>query len=252
MDISFELVARDEQVVQEQLGFIQTHLPFVNIINVPDLLRFPLRSWEAGRLIPRNRYRFIPHFRAVDFDLRSSRIIDIIDEFDLQEMLLVTGDPPPNMSHRVYNTRVTDMIDRVKKERPELKVYAGFDPYRSSVRDEVKYMNEKFRVGADALFSQPFFDMRLLEIYGDLVEHGKVYWGISPVVTEKSQSYWETMNNVVFPASFQPDYDWNVDFSEQVITYCRQHDSNVYFMPIRIDLEKYFSRISKVIAAGAK
>lgn len=250
MDISFELVARDEEAVFTQLTYIQENLPFVNIINVPDLLRFSLRSWEVARLLPRDRYRFIPHFRAIDFDLRGTRIIDIIDEFKLEEVLLVSGDPPPNMSFPVFDTKVTDMIERVRKDRPAVKIYAGFDPYRSSVRDEVAYMRAKLESGCDALFSQPFFDMRFLEIYGDLINNNKVYWGISPVVTEKSKNYWETMNNVVFPASFQPDYQWNTDFCKQVLEYSQHNGGNVYFMPIRIDLDRYFSGVEDIIGAN--
>ncbi len=243
MDISFELVARDEEAVQNQLAFIEQQLPFVNIINVPDLLRYPIRSWQVSKYIDRERYRFIPHFRAIDFDIKSSRLNDIIDEFDLQEVLLVTGDPPPNMAHKIYDTRVVDLIEAVKKHRSSISVYGGFDSYRSGVRDEVRYMNDKLEAGADALFSQPFFDLRFLEIYSEQIDSNKVYWGISPVITEQSKRYWETMNNVVFPADYRPDYEWNTTFANDVLKHCRDNGGSVYFMPIRIDLAKYFQGI---------
>lgn len=243
MQISFELIARDEEAVARQLAFVQSELPFVDIINIPDLLRFSIRSWEAGKLLPRDRYRFVPHFRAIDFDIRSDRLFDIIAEYDLQEVLLVTGDPPPDMSFRIYDTRVTELIRRVRERCPGVKVYGGFDPYRSSVRDEVEYMEDKFAAGADALFSQPFFDMRLMSLYGDYISGRKVFWGISPVVSEHSRRYWETMNNAVFPADFRPDYDWNTAFTREALSFARASDANVYFMPIKIDLARYFQGI---------
>jgi len=243
VDISFELVARDDEAVTKQLAFIESHLPFVNIINVPDLLRFPIRSWEVSRRVNREKYRFIPHFRAIDFDIKSTRLFDIIDEFALQEVLLVTGDPPPDMSYKVYDTRVLDLIEKTRERFPELKIYGGFDSYRSSVREEVQYMHDKLEAGADALFSQPFFDMRFLEIYGEHISGDKVYWGISPVIKEQSRRYWETMNNVVFPTAYHASYEWNTDFANQVLSYAARTGGSVYFMPIRIDLEKYFAGI---------
>lgn len=240
MEISFELIARDQESVARQLAFIETELPFVDIINVPDLLRFPIRSWESGASLPRDRYRFVPHFRAIDFDIGSDRLYDIIEEFGLREVLLVSGDPPPDMSFRVFDTNVAELMARVRERCPQVKIYGGFDPYRSSVRDEVAYMREKFAAGADALFSQPFFDMRLLSVYGDYITGERVYWGISPVVSEHSRRYWETMNNAIFPSGFRPDYDWNADFARQVLDYARDSDANVYFMPIKIDLLRYF------------
>lgn len=244
MQISFELIARDEQAVARQLAFVEEKLPWVDIINIPDLLRFPIRSWDAGKLLPLDRYRFVPHFRAIDFDIRSDRLYDIINENALQEVLLVTGDPPPNMSFQVYDTRVTELIARVRERCPGVRIYGGFDPYRSSVRDEVAYMEDKLAAGADALFSQPFFDMRLMSVYGDYISGDKVFWGISPVVSDASRRYWETMNNAVFPADFRPDYEWNTTFTRAALEYARDSAANVYFMPIRIDLERYFQGFS--------
>jgi methylenetetrahydrofolate reductase (NADPH) len=50
-------------------------------------------------------------------------------------------------------------------------------------------------------------------------------------------------NKVKFPKNFQPDYQWNVDFAHQVMALAAANDLHVYFMPIRIDLERYFQQI---------
>ena len=240
MKISFEVVPRTHDAMMEQISFIQEKLPFVNTINVPDLLRFPIRSWDASQEIDTTKYDFIPHVRSIDFDLSTNKLEEIIEKNELSKILLVSGDPPPDMSFSVYDTDVIDMIAKIRKSFPEIEIYAGFDPYRSSVKDEREYINRKFDAGVDYLLSQPFFDMRLLEIYSDFIPADKVFWGVSPVITEKSKHYWERMNHAIFPADYEPTYEWNIAFAKKVMAFCKQQKSNVYFMPIRIDLEKYF------------
>ncbi|NOY83515.1 MAG: methylenetetrahydrofolate reductase [Nitrospirae bacterium] len=244
MNISFEVVPRDVDSLKSQLHFVETHLPFVETINVPDLLRLPVRSWEAGKHIAREKYRFIPHLRAIDFDLKETRLERMIEECELDTVLLVSGDPPPNRSHPIYDTHVLEMIAKVRASFPAIKIFAAVDPYRSSLKREKAYMLKKLDVGADYLMSQPFFDMRLLEIFSELIPSEKAYWGISPIVKDQSRAYWEKMNQVVFPSDFKATYDWNIAFAEKVLSFCRLKGGNVYFMPINIDLEKYFSPIA--------
>lgn len=245
MNISFEIVPRDEAALKEQLAFIEANLPFVDTINVPDLLRLPIRSWDAVDFIQRDKYDFIPHVRVIDFELSGSRLSDIIAEKSLDKVLLVSGDPPPDMSHHIFDTNVLDMIAKVRADFPGITIYAGFDPYRSSPKSERNYILEKLDAGVDCLLSQPFFDIRYLQVYSDFIPAEKVFWGVSPVVTEKSRSYWEKMNHVVFPRDYEPTYEWNTAFALKVLEHCKMHGGNIYFMPIRIDLKKYFLPISE-------
>jgi len=245
MKISFEVVPRTQDAMMEQLAFIEQKLPFVDTINVPDLLRFPIRSWDAASHIDTDKYNFIPHVRTIDFDLTGNRLQEIIEKHELSKILLVSGDPPPDMSFPVFDTNVIDMITVIRKSFPDIEIYAGFDPYRSSIKDEKEYIKRKLDAGVDYLLSQPFFDMRLLEIYSDFVPAEKVYWGISPVITDKSKNYWERMNHAIFPADYEPSYEWNINFAKNVLSFAKEKGSNVYFMPIRIDLEKYFLPLLK-------
>ena len=41
--------------------------------------------------------------------------------------------------------------------------------------------------------------MRYLEMYADLLDGLDIYWGVSPVLSERSVSYWRNKNNVIFP-----------------------------------------------------
>jgi len=247
MNTSFEIVPRDEQSLNEQLSFIEENLPFINTINIPDLLRLPIRSWQASEYINRKQYQFIPHFRAIDFSIKDNRLQQIIEEHQLNRVLVVSGDPPPSMAHQVYDTNVLNLIAQIRKDFPNIQIYAGFDPYRSSVKNERVYMQSKFDAGADYLLSQPFFDIRLLEIYSELVPPEKVFWGVSPVVSEKSQSYWQRVNHAIFPQNFEASYEWNIKFAQQVIHHCQKTGSHLYFMPISINLEKYFLPLAEYI-----
>ncbi len=243
MKISFEIVPRSEQAFAEQYQFVNTLGNAIDLINVPDIQRFTTRSWETVKQIDRHRHRFIPHFRAIDFDLKSGEIFRIIEEFRLDHVLLVSGDPPEGLKRSFYKTNVLDLIRAVKQRFPDISIYAGFDSHRSGVQDECNYIKRKADAGASGFFSQPFYDIRMIEIYAEQMQDLETFIGLSPITTESSMKYWEVKNKVQFPADFRIDYDWNVDFANRAIALAREAGMNIYFMPIRINLEDYFSRI---------
>jgi len=92
-------------------------------------------------------------------------------------------------------------------------------------------------------FTQPFFDMRFLEMYADMLEGQNVYWGITPVTSERSMSYWEMKNNVVFPKGFEPTLEWSIDFGRQVKKFAQERGDNLYLMPIRGNVQAYLEGI---------
>lgn len=61
-----ELIPRDAETLLRDAGEVSRLFPDAQVINIPDLLRFPLRSWEAARLIRPIFPRVIPHIRAID------------------------------------------------------------------------------------------------------------------------------------------------------------------------------------------
>lgn len=243
MNISFEIVPRSLEAFDQQYRFVQQLDSGINTINVPDIQRFDSRSWELATRVDRSQYRFVPHFRAIDFKIGSGDLFRIIDDYQLDSVLLVTGDPPEGLKRAYYNTDVVDLIRAVRQRYPVLNIYAGFDPHRSGVQDECDYIQRKVEAGAGGFFSQPFYDSRMIEIYAEQMQGLETYIGISPITTKASMNYWEVKNKVKFPKSFQPDYQWNIDFAHQVITLAAANDLHIYFMPIRIDLERYFQQI---------
>ena len=207
--VSVELVPRDEESLRGELELLKSYHGKINVINIPDLLRLPLRSWEGAGIAQDYFGTVMPHIRAMDVDLdRELSMKEYLREHRITEVLVIEGDPPQDMLHKVYPTQSTDVIRKFHEEMPEVKVYAGIDQYRSSMREELYRVRRKKQAGAAGFFTQPFFDMRYLEVYADMLRGMEVYWGVSPVMNSRSQSYWERKNNVVFPQDFRPTLEY--------------------------------------------
>jgi methylenetetrahydrofolate reductase (NADPH) len=244
-NISIEIVARNPEQFKKECELI-SQLKSVNIetLNIPDLLRFDVRSWDAAVLGQEYFSSSIPHLRAIDFNLREDfKLIPFFKKHNIDSVLVITGDKPQDMSKKVYRNSCLELIRILHREQPNLKIYAGIDPYRSSLRDELDYIEDKLIAGVYGFFTQPFFDINLLEIYMDHLKAYNVFWGISPVVSTGSQNYWESKNNVVFPTTFEPTMEWNVNFAKKALKCIDAHCSRVYFMPIRVDIEKYLTSV---------
>jgi methylenetetrahydrofolate reductase (NADPH) len=235
-----ELVPRDPVALERELAIIHELCPAVQTINIPDLLQFSLRSWEGCALAQRWFPATIPHLRAIDFDLEQPLLIaETLRQLKIHEVLVISGDKPLDMSRRSYRTTACELIRALKKALPGLKVYAGIDPYRSAIREELDYVRLKSEAGADGFFTQPFFDLRYMEIYQDLLAGLELYWGVCPVLSEKSRDYWENRNQAFFPPDFRPDLTWNREFARKVLNFSTRTGANLYFMPIRANLQAY-------------
>ncbi|MDR2747320.1 MAG: methylenetetrahydrofolate reductase [Treponema sp.] len=246
MLVSLEAVPRDAESLIAAAE-IAGRFRRIGLINIPDMLRFPLRSWDACGLLgdhlsrassPGKRPDLMPHLRAIDFDPREPFPHAVyFRSHGIKKALVIAGDPGKN--RRAYPTETTAFIKKMRLELPELELYAAFDPYRSNIRYELDYLKAKEEAGASGFMSQPFFDLRLLEIYAEYLEGKNVFWGLSPVLSESSRNYWESRNRAVFPRSFRPDLPWNLDFGRRVLRFCETGRFNLYLMPIKIDLASY-------------
>jgi methylenetetrahydrofolate reductase (NADPH) len=244
MQVSLEIVPRSPADL-ERAAELGRAFPAIGAVNVPDLLRFPLRSWEACadlRADPAiaDRFRLIPHLRAIDFDPNAPFPLgSALRAAGITRVLAIAGDPPQDMARRVYPATTVEFIRKLKSELPGIEVFAAFDPYRSNIRYELDYVKAKLDAGADGFMSQPFFDLRLLEIYAEYLEGQRVYWGIAPVGSAKSRNYWEARNRAIFPRAFRPTLDWNIEFGRMVLDFCARAGFDLYLMPIKTDLEAY-------------
>lgn len=240
MKFSFEIVPRTEEAFNQQYQFVSSLGRSISMINVPDIQRFSIRSWDTAKNIDRSAFDFVPHFRATDFSLQKGDIFRVIEENNLDHVLLVSGDPPEGIKREFYNTNVLDLIRVVKQKYPSITIHAGFDPHRNGIQEECNYIQRKIDAGATSFFSQPFYDIRMIEIYAEHLQGVDTFIGLSPITTTSSKNYWEIKNQVKFPLNFKTDLDWNIDFSNKVISMAKEVGFNIYFMPIKIDLEAYF------------
>ena len=242
--ISIEIVPRTEAELNEELTTTFEKFPVFDTINIPDLLRFDIRSWQGCKIAKKYSKNTIPHIRSIDINMYEPLpMAQELIENDINEVLILTGDPPQDYSRKIYPTTCLDVIQKFKKELPHIKVYAAIDQYRHGMRRELEYIKRKLYAGAEGFFTQPFFDLRLLDIYAEMLENVEVFWGVSPILSEKSISYWEAKNHVVFPKNFEPNLEWNVKLAKQILNYSKEKNANLYFMPIRTNSEKYFKGI---------
>ncbi len=242
MKISIELIPREETQLIKEAEFISQKYHMISTVNIPDLLKFDIRSWEACKIIRSYYNCSIPHIRAIDFNIKDlGKLKQIIEEHELKEILVLAGDIPQNIK-KIYPTTSLELIRRLK-ELKGLKVYAAIDQYRTSIKKELEYVQQKLDAGADGFFTQPFFDIRLMEMYMEYLNDTEVYLGISPILSERSANYWEIKNNVVFPKDFQYNMEWNTEFARKVLSFAAKTNTNVYFMPIKTDLENYLSMV---------
>lgn len=242
--ISLELVPRSRSGLRAELAEVQANFPNVDTINIPDLTRFSTRSWE-GCAFARPHFRAIPHIRAIDLNPKEPlAMAGPIVAHGIEEVLIITGDAPSDMNRRVYHVDAEQAIRRFARELPHVRIYAGLDPYRQSFAHERDYMERKLEAGAVGFFTQPFFDMRLMDAYADLVPEGaEVWWGVTNVTNEGSMNYWATRNSAVYPRSFELSLDWNRRLAADALQFARDRGQHVYFQPIRTDVVEYLGGI---------
>ena len=242
--IAVEIVPHKEEEILRDVEVLKKY-PQVDCVNIPDIMRCEIRAWEGAKIV-QPHLPAIPHVRAMDIDLtKPLPFKETFEKFNISEVLVIAGDPPQDFSRTVYPTESIDVIRKFREELPRVKVYAGLDQYRSGIRDELYKAERKLQAGATGLFTQPFFDMRYLEMYADLLDGIDIYWGVSPVLSARSKGYWERKDKAVFPKDFQPNMQWNVEFAHKVIDFISTTNGGLYFMPITIDIADFLPQVFK-------
>lgn len=249
--ISVELVPRSAESVAAELADVDAHLPYVDTINVPDLLKFDLRSWDACgqvRGTPRASgaaYPTIPHIRAADIDPDAPlAMAETLDRHGITEVLVVSGDDADYFTHHTYPVDAVDVIRRFRAELPHVTVYAGLDPYRQGIAQEIRYLERKLSAGAAGIFTQPFFDTSLMTAWAKVLPAGMpVWWGATTVTSPGAIGYWRRRNLVAFPTDFEPTLDWQRDFARKAIDFAREREQHVYLMPVRTSVVDYLAGV---------
>ncbi|PZU42742.1 MAG: 5,10-methylenetetrahydrofolate reductase [Arsenicicoccus sp.] len=248
--ISVELVPRSEESVRAEMQQVSEHLTGVDTINIPDLVKFELRSWAATQVARESTargdgtaYRTIPHIRAADVD-PDAPLPMAAEARRTGELLVVSGDDADYFHSATYPVDAVDVIRRIRAELPEVRIYAGLDPYRQSMTTEMRYLDRKLAAGASGIFTQPFFDTHLMAAWASVLPRDiPVWWGATSVTTDGAMGYWRRRNRVVFPGGFDTSMTWQRDFARRVVDFARERGHHAYLMPVRAPLLDYLGGV---------
>ena len=237
---SIDEIIRDAETYLEQF-------PQLSGVNIPDILRIPVRSFEAVEVLLKRNIMAIPHIRSMDNPIEESLvIIEHLVSLGLTHVLIVSGDKPLDVNHKIYPVTPPELIKKIREKFPYLKVYGGLDPYRSDLEKELHYCNEKISSGANGTFTQPFFDAELAKKFGNSLGNTELFFGVSPVLTASSKKYWETKNNVVFNQNFETTLAYNCSISKSILDVAKSLNQHAYIMPIRAPIGDYLKGIFNV------
>ena len=132
--------------------------------------------------------------------------------------------------------------------RARLSVYAALDPHR--YRDDAALARN---IGAEArggrmriLHATAVRSARLDRCSASLGDT-TTFWGLSPVVSDRSQRYWQQVNRVRFPSEFVPTLNWNQSFALRFLSEIADRGGNAYLMPIKVDIERYLRRSQRAL-----
>lgn len=239
--IALELVPRTLDSLHQEAGNCLQFFPVISSINVPEIRKMEIKSHPASKYLLEKGIATIPHFRTIDRSL--PRLLEEIGELmdlGLQKVLLISGDPPDESGFVSSAVSPLEAISGLKKKYgTRLQVFAGMDAHRQSVQAELNYCKAKLAVGADGFFTQPFFDPNQMLHWLDLLQDTEVWVGISPVSSEASRRYWETVNKIAFPSNFSTNLQNQARLGRQLLERVAQAGQKAYLMPITISAERY-------------
>ncbi len=122
MRISLELVPRGVEGVLADARAAIAAMPGLGAFNVPDLVRFPLRSWEACAVLRAVCPRTIPHLRPSDVSSEGMAALAVtIAAAGLTEVLVVRGDAAPE-GRVTHPTSSETLIRDLKRALPGHRV----------------------------------------------------------------------------------------------------------------------------------
>jgi methylenetetrahydrofolate reductase (NADPH) len=248
MRTSLEIVPRTAADLDVTARLIATRYPRIETVNIPDRPNCELRSVDAAAHLHGRIAHRIPHLRACDFDAAKAEwLLDSLSTKAITEVIVVAGDHDGGARP---GFEPSALIEFLAARSRSLAVYAALDPHR--YRDDAalaRNIARKRAAGAAGFFTQPLFDVRDLDRCAPLLDGATTFWGLSPVVSDRSQRYWQRVNGVEFPAEFAPTLTWNHAFALRFLSEVADRGGNAYLMPIKVDIERYLEPLQARFAA---
>ncbi len=252
MRTSLEVVPRSVAELDAATTLIATRYPRIDTVNVPDVANCELQCIDAADHIRHRIAHRIPHLRACDFDARSAtELIGRLAASGIDEVIVVAGDRRADASAHT-GMEPSALIHFLATHAPSVAMYAALDPHRYRLDAELaRNIEDKLAAGADGFFTQPLFDLHDLDRCAALLGDATTFWGVSPVVSARSQRYWQRVNRVQFPAGFVPSLNWSQAFALRFLSEVAQRGGNAYLMPIKVDIERYLAPLEARFAPAA-
>ena len=242
--VFLELVPNNYNKLIQNATWALSELNDITAINVPDILQLNIRSYDAAIALSKENIPAFPHIRIIDFsESELMQLCHRLFENNVKQILLISGDPPPNPLQPIHKHFLPQIISLIKKEIPELIIFAGCNPYRQHLLAEMDYCNKKIDAGASGLFTQPIFNSHFAHILLEQCQKTQLYIGISPVLTQTSYNYWITRNNVLFSPTFEPSLEYNIAIAKEILSITNQFQQHNYIMPIKTPLKPYLQKI---------
>lgn len=240
MSISLELVPRERESFVSEVRWAKEHISAITHINIPDLTRLETRSWEASQWVE-GYYPVIIHVRACDVEPQKiETFYRTLKSYGISEILVIQGDQEKENTKKGMSS--VEMLSALRQIDPSLQLYGAIDPYRQSLREEMKYVEQKIKAGAKAFLTQPFFEKGILEKYMAHCQGLSVWWGVSPILTEKSLAYWREKNRVPIGDGYDLSLEGNIAWARFVLERVMEYpEYALYLMPIRVDISSYLS-----------
>jgi methylenetetrahydrofolate reductase (NADPH) len=247
MRTSLEIVPYDLAALDAAAHLIAKRYPRIDTINLPDRADSSLGSIAAATQLRARIVHRIPHLRACDFiEASVPALIEALAGAAVDEVVVIAGDQREPRT----GLEPTQLITRLTRAARNLTVYAALDPHRYREDAALARNIESKRIaGAAGFFTQPLFDLRDIDRCAPLLGDATTFWGLSPVVSDRSQRYWQRVNAVRFPPEFAPTLSWNHAFALRFLSEVADRGNNAYLMPIKVDIERYLESLQARFAA---
>lgn len=242
---ALELVPRSLDLLLQESKDNMSTFSWISSLNIPEIKSVPLKSFEATEFLLKNGIKQVtPHFRMIDRTF--SELMDLVGklvDLGLERVLLIGGDAPNDPEFQPSGLTTVAAIREVRRQYPNLKIYAGIDQYRQSFREELDYAFRKRDAGCDGFYTQPFFSVGMLELWLEQLADSELWAGIAPVISEKSRLYWVRTNKTVFPPNYQFTMEYNTFIARKLLNAISRADQRAYLMPVRMDAKEFIARL---------
>ena len=262
LTISFEVFPpkADEEKLLEELKIIKKYQPaFVSLTCGAG--GKGNKSFDLISKIKDIGFDVMPHFTCISSSFESvEEGIKAIEYLGVDKILALRGDIPEDITLRKYDFNYANELVKFINEKTKLSVgVAGYPEGHiesADLNSDILYLKNKVETGADAIFTQLFFDN--LKFYNFLERVGKegikvpVVAGIMPVISKKQVKKMTALARITLPKKFKAaveKYDgselvkFGIDYAtEQCLDLIKNNQNKLHFYT----LNKSYS-VSKIL-----